>query len=63
VNSERRDVTFLVRTWRTQEPDGVAQWRGCVQEVTSGKRMFFADTRDVADFIASYLAGSEVRKV
>jgi hypothetical protein len=62
VDSEKRDVTFLVRAWRTEELDGVAHWRGCVQEVTSGKRLFFADTRDVADFIASYLAGSEARK-
>ncbi len=62
MNSEKRDVTFLVRTWRTEELDGAPHWRGSVQEVTSGKRLFFTDTRDVADFIASYLAASEAWK-
>lgn len=56
MKSEKRDVTFLVRTWRAEELDGASHWRGCVQEVTSGKRLFFTDTRDVAEFIATHLA-------
>ncbi|MGA8574094.1 MAG: hypothetical protein WB609_00200 [Candidatus Cybelea sp.] len=62
MNLKRRDVTFLVRMWLTEEPEGNAQWRGSVHEVTSGKRLFVTETREVADFIAARLADGQVRK-
>ncbi|HET6276116.1 MAG TPA: hypothetical protein VFE16_09335 [Candidatus Cybelea sp.] len=63
VNPKRRDVTFLVRMWLTEGSDGDAHWRGSVHEVTSGKRLFVTETRDVADFIAARLADAQAQKV
>jgi hypothetical protein len=35
-----------------------AQWRGSIHEVSTGKRLFVTETREVADFIAACLAAS-----
>jgi hypothetical protein len=59
VNPKRRDATFLVRMWLSEESDGDARWRGSVYEVASGKRLFVTETRDVADFIAARLADAQ----
>ncbi len=56
MNPKRRDVTFLVRMWPRDHADGDADWRGSVHEVSSGKRLFVTETREVADFIAEHLA-------
>lgn len=56
MNPKRRDVTFLVRMWPREHTDGDADWRGSVHEVSSGKRLFVSETREVADFIAEHLA-------
>jgi hypothetical protein len=45
---------FLVRI-RQQDETAGSQWRGSVQEVSSGKRRFISGTRDDIEFIASYL--------
>jgi len=60
MNPKRRDATFLVRMWLAEEAEG-AQWRGSVLEVTSGKRFFVTQPRDVADFIAAHLAEERAR--
>lgn len=62
MNPKRQEATFLVRMWLAEEPDGGAEWRGSVVEVTSGRRLFVSQPRDVADFIATHLAESRVRK-
>lgn len=62
MNSERRDVTFLVRMWLAEGPAGGDEWRGSVHEVASGKRLFVTGTRDIADFIAAHLADCLPRK-
>lgn len=62
MNPRRRDVTFLVRMWLPEDSDGDAQWRGSVLEVTSGKRFFVTQPRDVADFIDGQLAEIRLRK-
>jgi hypothetical protein len=49
--------------WLTEGSDGDAHWRGSVHEVTSGKRLFVTETRDVADFIAARLADAQAQKV
>ena len=56
VNAKRRDATFLVRMWLTGELGGDEQWRGSVHEVSSGKRLFVTDAREIAEFIAVQLA-------
>ncbi len=35
-----------------------AQWRGSIHEVSTGKRLFVTEAREVADFIAACLADS-----
>ncbi|HEY2555326.1 MAG TPA: hypothetical protein VGI15_08740 [Candidatus Cybelea sp.] len=57
MNSKRRDATFLVRMWAAGEAAN-AQWRGSIREVSTGKRLFVTETREVADFIAACLAAS-----
>ena len=42
--------------WPREHTDGDADWRGSVHEVSSGKRLFVSETREVADFIAEHLA-------
>jgi hypothetical protein len=59
VNSQRQNVTFLVRMWLIEDGDGEAQWRGCVQDVASDKRLFLTETRDIADFIAARLTDAQ----
>ena len=62
VETKRHDVTFLVRMWLTEGPPESRQWRGSIQEVASGRRLFVTGTRDIADFIDAHLAESLVRK-
>jgi hypothetical protein len=62
VESKRHDVTFLVRMWLTEGPPEGRQWRGSIQEVASGRRLFVTGTRDIADFIDAHLAEAPARK-
>jgi hypothetical protein len=50
--SSREERVFLVRMWI--EPHDVA-WRGSVQDVTSGRRLYVSSPSEVADFIAGGL--------
>jgi hypothetical protein len=54
MQSDQREFTFLVRIRQQSEAAG-PQWRGSVHEVSSGKRRFVSGTRDVIEFITSYL--------
>jgi hypothetical protein len=56
MNAERREIAFLVRMWLPQGARGENEWRGSIQEIASGKRLFVTGTRDIADFIAVQLA-------
>lgn len=55
MNARRREVTFIVRMWLPEGLPGDTQWRGSVQEIASGKRLFVTGTRDISDFIATHL--------
>lgn len=48
---ERPEHLFIVRVW--QEPDQVqsGRWRGSIEHVPSGQRMYFASFNDLNDFI------------
>lgn len=49
--SQRRDErVFLVRMW--QERQSGNSWRGSVQEIMTGRKLYVTGPRDVADFIA-----------
>jgi hypothetical protein len=55
-------LVFVVRMWvQGGENPAVGEWRGSVQEVTSGVRVYVAGARDVADFIGSRLAEHSAR--
>ena len=62
MNAKRRDVTFFVRMWLNEASGGDGEWRGSVHEVTSGRRLFVTQTREVADFIAARLAEAQEKK-
>jgi hypothetical protein len=59
MSSGQREKTFVVRMWRAEGSEGAAAWRGSVQEIRSGKRLFVTGTRDIADFILAHLTGDE----
>jgi hypothetical protein len=60
--SLRRDErVFLVRMWlERQAPDH--SWRGSVQEVGSGRKLYVTGPHDVADFIAVRLVERDARE-
>ncbi len=58
VKADQREFTFLVRIWGREDGTGVT-WRGSVHEVSSGNRRFITGTREIAEFIASYLRGEK----
>jgi len=49
----RTEHVFLVRMWT--ERAGDLQWRGSVQHVASGRRLFVGSATEVGDFIALQL--------
>ena len=50
----RRDGSFIVRIW-WEHGDGAEQaaahWRGWIQHVRNGNQIYFANLRDLNDFI------------
>lgn len=56
MDAERREVAFLVRMWLPPGAQGESEWRGSIQDVFSGKRVFVTGTRDIADFISVHLS-------
>jgi len=45
------DHLFVVRL-RAEQDEGRTRWRGSVEHVPSGRRLFFADLTNLTDFIA-----------
>jgi hypothetical protein len=55
---DRSQHLFIVRVWcepSDQEPPG--QWRGSVEHVPSGQRIYFASMSDLTRFITSQMTG------
>lgn len=50
-----RDQLFIVRLWPEPGKRG-SDWRGSVEHVGSGQRMYFGRLGDMADFISLRLA-------
>jgi len=51
-----RDQLFLVRIWPAQQPDNRRAWRGSVQHVRSGRRLYISGLVDVVEFITNELS-------
>ena len=50
--AQRRDErVFLVRMWQERQAPGEA-WRGFVQEVSTGRKLYVTGPHEVAHFIA-----------
>ncbi|KAF1703638.1 hypothetical protein [Pseudoxanthomonas suwonensis] len=56
---EDRSAAFIVRIWceRGQNPGPGPEWRGSVEHVQSGQRMFFRHLDAVLDFMKPHLEG------
>lgn len=55
---ERRvEHVFLVRMW-LERGNAESQWRGSVQHVASGRRLFVGSPGEVSDFISTQLPKS-----
>jgi len=56
-DEERIEHVFLVRMW-LEPGSGNANWRGSVQHVSTGRRLFVGSPGEVGDFIALQLQSS-----
>lgn len=48
----RREHRFVVRMWLEPGPEAGGRWRGAVEHVGTGQRLYFASLGDLTDFIA-----------
>ncbi len=64
MRSPSDELVFVVRLWvQGGDASGQGEWRGAIQDVTSGQRFYVAGTRDIADFIDARMSerGKPVR--
>lgn len=56
---EDRTAVFIVRVWceRGDGEGGVVEWRGSVEHIQSGQRMFFRNLDAVLEFVRPHLEG------
>ncbi|AWV07659.1 hypothetical protein C9I47_1972 [Lysobacter maris] len=56
---EDRTAAFIVRVWseRSDSETVAAEWRGSVEHVQSGQRVFFRHLETVVDFMKPHLEG------
>jgi hypothetical protein len=48
INSQH---LFIVRMWAESSQTVTTQWRGSVEHVPSGERLYFVSLRDLTDFV------------
>jgi hypothetical protein len=53
-DEQRTEHVFLVRMWQERGADDTA-WRGSVQHVATGKRLFIGSPGEAADFMSLQL--------
>ncbi len=51
----RAEYLFIVRMWQEPGQPVVAHWRGYVEHVPSGQRLYFTSLTDLNDFIGQRL--------
>ncbi len=54
---------FIVRLWREPGQISLGQWRGSVEHVPSGRRLYFVSLSDLADFITLRIAGDTSQSI
>jgi hypothetical protein len=47
----RLEHLFIIRVWQEPEQIKTAEWRGSVEHVPSGQRLYFVSFNDLNDFI------------
>jgi len=50
-NPERSEHLFVVRVWQEPEQVQSSGWRGSIEHVPSGQRLYFVSFNDLNDFI------------
>ncbi len=60
--ADRPHHLFIVRLWRESGRTSPGQWRGSVEHVPSGRRLYFVSLSDLADFITLRLDGDATQK-
>jgi hypothetical protein len=53
-----RERVFLVRMWPAQPSANRHAWRGSVQHVASGRKLYVSGLADVVEFITTELSDS-----
>lgn len=55
--SGRRKIAFLVNFWYEPEESTTARdaWRGSVEHIASGKRLYFNDISSLVGFLSTWL--------
>jgi hypothetical protein len=59
MKTRPEQLVFVVRMWVQRDIPGASVWRGAILEVASGKRLYVAGARDIADFIEALLAQND----
>lgn len=49
---DHRQYLFVVRIWLEAGPEQASTWRGMIEHVPFGLRMYFTSLNDLSDFIA-----------
>ncbi len=57
-NSDRREYLFIVRIWQESTQLKSGGWRGSIEHVPSGQRLYFVSFNDLNDFIRLRLSSS-----
>ena len=55
--TDRSHHLFIVRLWHEPGQAATSPWRGSVEHVPSGQRLYFVSLSDLSDFIALRLGG------
>ena len=56
-NDQRGALTFIVRLWR-EKSDGESIWRGSVERVQSGERVYFQSMEKIKEAIVRMLGST-----
>ncbi|HSA99490.1 MAG TPA: hypothetical protein VLE49_02490 [Anaerolineales bacterium] len=51
IQHERQQFLFVVRIWQESDSQPSPVWRGMVEHVPFGQRMYFTSLNDLSDFI------------
>lgn len=58
MKSRRSEHLFTVRIWQEGSREESGAWRGLIEHVRSGQRLYFTTLADLDDFIMLYIHAS-----